>query len=817
MRQNFVTCIALQLQDKRFGKERQEKIIERFNALADGYKAEGNVDPELTAMNVIFHELSIQQAEKDKRALYDLVKTLERRDRFENFMKNTAVAGATNEASNPARVANAIIEHDPRAGGLDVSTLAEVRTKQLWAIMDGVAETIGKGAFGVQRGKAHLPNVVREVFGKDTGDAAAKTVAQSFKKTSDAVVDLMNSVGGSLNKLDGWNFPQKQNVAKMIGDKAGWIKFHLDALDWAKMRNAIGGPIQPGERESILNAVFDTLTTNGVNKIDPSAFRGRGAAIGNSLDQHRFLVYKGPEEYLAMHEKYGDGNIFDVMASYIDTMGHRIALVQLLGSNPSAGLQHMRAMARVEAQKLGPQALEKANEILKNKFDPMSDYILRRNPMAANSLPGNIITSVSNLLVAAQLGGASLLAIPGDAATAYAVRAFNGMGKNPFPAVGEYLKAFVAAESTGTADIARQSGVIMDQYVSSVYATQRFGFVQSWGSHITQNVSDAVMRASLLAGHTNAGRWAVQSEMLGLYARYASTQFEDLPFKAMLERYGINANDWDAFRVIEPNTKMGTPFLRPIDLLETKIKGKDDLFSKFQSVVLRESMNMIPEGTIEGAVTLRGTSRPDTLAGAVLHSFSMYKNFPVSMMNIYGRLAMSSPSRAGRLGFMAGLGASMTLMGALGLQMRELAKGREPLPMDNMGFVGKSFLAGGALSIWGDFLFSGVNRFGGGPVETLAGPFGQLTGDVANLVFGGGFAWASLGDKEVNTAARAVQFAKRYTPGTSLWYARLGLERYVWDALEELADPKVYQRRRRMMQQQQKEQGNSYWWAPGER
>jgi len=817
MRQNFVNCIRMQLQDARFGKKRQEEVIDRFNGLADFYRAQGNPDPDLTAMSQVFAELSLRQSEKDKRALFDLVKTLERRDRMDQFAKNNAVLGPTNEDANPAYAAMGVLAADPRSGGVAYTTLYEVNKGRLWAAMGDSLRNIRRGFMGTQKGAAHLPNVVREVFGEDTGDAIARDMAKSWVKTTDAAVDLFNSVGGSLNKLSGYHFPQRQNVAKMVQDKAGWFKFMNDAVDWSAMHHPNGAPILASERQGVLDYAYRTLTTNGVSKLDPSAFGGNGKALGNALEAHRFFVYKDANAWLEMHNRYGDGNVFDVMASYIDTMAHRTALVQMFGSNPSTGINHMRALALKAGADAGPVVLAKTEELLKNKFDPMSDYVMRRNPMASNSVGGNLVLSVANTLVSAQLGSASLLAIPGDIATALSVRMLNGMGGNPFPSVGHYLKTFLAPAASDQARIAQQSGFVFDQVVSHVYSMQRFSGTATYGPHVTQVLSESILRAAGLSGHTTAARWAAHTEFMGLMARSVDTTFDNLPFAGMMQRYGIGAQEWDAFRAIGRHTQDGVDFLRPIDLLDTKLKNKEELFNKFQSMIAQEAAYMVPEGTIEGSVALKNVTRPDTLAGAILHSFSMYKNFPVSMMMTYGRLAMANPDRAGRLGFIAGLAASMTLMGALGLQMRELSKGRTPLPMDNMSFVGNAMLSGGALSIWGDFLFSGVNRFGGGAVDTAAGPLAQFTSDVTNLAFGGPFAWASLADEKINIGARSVQFAKRYTPGTSVWWARLALERYLWDALDELADPKVYQRRNRAARKTEEAKGNSYWLAPGTR
>jgi len=71
--------------------------------------------------------------------------------------------------------------------------------------------------------------------------------------------------------------------------------------------------------------------------------------------------------------------------------------------------------------------------------------------------------------------------------------------------------------------------------------------------------------------------------------------------------------------------------------------------------------------------------------------------------------------------------------------------------------------------------------------------------------------------KDVKFPAKAVEWARRYTPGTSIWWARQALSAQVFDRLQELADPAAYQKRRRRVRSQERKRGNSYYWEPGER
>lgn len=827
---NFADCIRENLKKRRFGKERADEIIADFEMRANVYKAQGRdaTTAYTLAMSDTFQNISDQAVEKAKRTAKMLAVQAQNNQRIKQGLDADIKLFDTKDGKKSsrgvalARAAISLIEDDPRFSGLSYATTKETTRGQLYAIMGDVLDKIGKGSFGVQKGTAHLPNIIREVYGENTGDQTAKEVAQAWLKVSDVGVDLFNQAGGSLKKLARY-IPQSQNAAKIV--KAGedvWLKDQMDAIDWGKMFWPDGTPIEAKDRVELLKQIYQTFTTDGANKIDDKAFRGRGRAVGNALENHRLLHYKDASSWLNIHEKYGDGNVFDVLNHHIESMAHRTALVETFGPNPELTAMNIEAMVKKHAAGLSAKDKVDADNILKNKFRPMMEVVMRSNPLDPNSNMGALVTGLSNILTAAQLGSASLLAIPGDFMQTAAVRALNGM--DLFGGIDYYFKS-IASDRKFMQQIATQSGFVMDEAVTSTYATTRFSGMATVGPAITRRISDTIMRASMMSGHTKSARWAAQAEFMGLLHRVKDTPFDKLPFMAVMERYGITAPEWDAFRggVKAWEPRKDVKFLRPIDIVGSGMKNEQALFRKFQGMVFEEARKMVPESTIEATVTLKNTTRPDTIAGLLLHSFAMYKNFPVSFWMIYGRLGMTSPNVKGRLSFYAGLGAGMTMVGALGVQMREVAQGRDPMAMDDPKFLGKAFLSGGAMSIWGDFLFGGVNRQGSTPEETAAGPILGFLGDTTQLAFGDLFQWADnvgsldAGEKGTQFPAKAVEYAKRYTPGSNVWWARLALERQVWDRLQELADPKAYAKQQRKVRNQEKNFGNEYWWAPGDR
>lgn len=824
---NFKACMVENLTERGFGKKRIKELTDDFDARAKALEADGK-DPAQAAQIAMaeqFNEMELQARETLKRNAKMLAVQATNIARVREGV-NAKVAFVLDGKKGSkgvavARAAISLLEHDPRFAGQNYKSNQESTRGALYALFGDTLERYGKGFMGRQKGKASLSNVVREIKGEATGDASAKEMADAWLKVSDVSVDMLNAAGGSMRKLDRY-FPQAQNSVKMAKatfDK--WAADHMDALDWNKTRWPDGSMIPADQRMDVLRKVYDTMTTNGANKIDPTAFRGRGSALGNMLDDHRFLHYKDADSWMRIHDAYSEGNPFEVMVNHIEHMAHKIAMVQTFGPNPEMTASSIQSIVRSEAAKLGPQEVTDAEAILNNKFRPMFEVLSRQNAMDPHSNVGALVSGASNILTAAQLGSAALLAIPGDFMQTVAVRALNNQGL--FRGVDTYIKA-LATDQKSMREIATQSGFVMDEVVMSTYAQSRWTGLATVGPQASRRLADGVMRLSMMSGHTRAARWAVQSEFMGLMHRERGKAFGDLSWNAVMQRYGITAEDWDVMRSAvgawEP--KPGVKFMRPLDIMQTDVADKDALFRKFQGMIHDESRTMVPEASVEAAVTMRGTTRPDTLRGALLYSFSMYKNFPISFMMIYGRLGMMAKTTGGRVAFYAGLGAGMTMVGAMGTQLREVAQGRDPLPMDTLAFWGKAFLSGGALAIWGDFLFANVNSYGQSMGDTAAGPVAGLIGDIKGLALGDPYAFAeavgglSGNDFQSNTGAKAVEFARRYTPGSSIWWARAALQRQVFDRLQDLADPKADQKRQRRMQKQKREMGNDYWWPLGE-
>jgi hypothetical protein len=160
-----------------------------------------------------------------------------------------------------------------------------------------------------------------------------------------------------------------------------------------------------------------------------------------------------------------------------------------------------------------------------------------------------------------------------------------------------------------------------------------------------------------------------------------------------------------------------------------------------------------------------------------------------------------------------------TLGGAAALELKEIAKGKDPRSPKGEGrcagarrVLGRGDAAGRRLGHLRRFPRSSQNRFGGGFASTLAGPMVQSAQNVGDATVGEGMRYAR-GDK-THVGRDVVKLLKQETPG-SLWYSRLAFERLVADQLQEQIDPD-YRRNWRTIERKAKDRGQEFWWEPGE-
>jgi len=719
------------------------------------------------------------------------------------------------------KAAQAFLDRDEFAKYSNVEARRKAVLGQVYSKMDDVLATFRRrGVTGGLGNKATAKDLVREIFGEDSGSATAKELAQSWSTAADYARQRFNAAGGAIPQRKDWGMPQIHDA--MLVRKAGrveWTNFIRERLDTAKMVDERTGlKFTPERMELALAEVYDSISTEGWSKVKPSG-AGSGRSMAGRHQDHRFLAFKNADSWLEYQEKFGNPEPFVTMVNHLEGMSRDIAMMEILGPNPNATVRFIHQTVLKDAnirQANTPDSkfVEKANSQL-GMFDSMYAIL---NGSTASPVDGTVARGFAGLrqiLQAAQLGAAAVSALTDINFQRIAAKT---SGIPASDVIKRVMDNLVPLNIDEKGRLASRLGLIAENWTSVANAQARF-VGDMTGPEITRRISDTVMRITGLSPWTQAGRWAFGMEFMGYVADNAAKKFKDLdkPLQDTLTRYGIGEGNWEVIRTSGLYEHEGATFLRPEEIaLRTDLQpGRaDDLATRFLEMIQSETEFAVPSASIRGRVMLVGESRPGTFVGEISRSFAMYKNFPVTLLNTHVMRAVNAENFNKKGAYFADLVISTTLFGALAMQLKEITKGRDPRTVMTPEFWGAALLQGGGLGILGDFLFNDVNRFGGGLEQTIAGPVVGFLDDTRRLSIGNVQELAT--GKDTHFMRELISYAGRYTPGSSIWYLRLALERQILDRLQIWGDPDAKQRMREIEARYRRETGQRYWWSPGD-
>jgi len=726
---------------------------------------------------------------------------------------------------DPAAAMLAHLGHDDNARGVsNIEARHKAVLGQLHGQMADVLRTFKRTLTGGVRSRAKMENLVREAFGEASDDASARELAQAWGDAAEGARARFNAGGGDIPKRKDWGLPQSHDpvLVRKLGREA-WIREIKPRLDAERMIDPVTQlPMKADRLDEALDAVYDTIASEGFAKVTPSG-TARGKKLANRRTDHRFLVFKDAHNWLDYNARFGARDPFSAMVSHLDSMARDIAKLEVLGPNPTSTLRFLEQTVEKDAAIQTGKGRDKAVTRAKRAIDTQQKMMAIFDGSINDPVnPGvaRVFGDIRNVLTSAQLG-AAFLSATADVSFQRMAAKFSGLKFS-----GTMAKLLKVATDGATQEQMVRAGLVAEHWTENALGMARFQ-QDFLGGDISRRLADSVLRVSGLSPWTQSGRFAFGWEFMGAMADNRTLKHADLPapFKRALDRYGIDPKAWDDIRAIKPYSHKGVTFIRPEDVRSAS--GLDparaeDLATRYLEMVQTEMEFAVPTASLRARAALpAAAAKPGSIVGEILRSATMYKNFAVTIMFTHVRRGVQETQRNGGaagLGYLSDLMVSATLMGGMAMQMKEMAKGRDPRPMvgdKGAAFWGAAMLQGGGLGIFGDFLFSDINRFGGGLAQTLAGPVVQAADDARELTIGN--ALEALDGQKTNAGREAVRFARKHTPGSSLWYTRLAIERNIFDRLDMWADPaKAAAANRRRARAAQKDFSTGFWWAPGQ-
>lgn len=813
-------------------KDIEGRIRRNMRQLAQSdpaWQAKTAADRLTEAANAAARELKADAAKKKQRVAL----TILAHDRVQNIM--------TQFPDDPLKALDRMLAFaSDYPGVFSIESAANgIRAEAMGSMLDTIDFTRGKflGLFADAEKSAAL---VRELHGEDSGIPEAKVAAKQFHDVVERLRQRFNRAGGDVGRLDDWSVPRSHSQLKAARNKDQWIADHVSWANRGKYLKEDGSHMTDAELKEFFTNAHETVATGGVNKITPGQFSG-GGARANRGSESRQIHYKDADAYMQAQSKYGDRNLMDLMFSHIDRAARDIALVEALGPNPNFAMRHHTETAMQQMVKAKPEATGKIEKRVGRLQNLYTEVAGTREPPASAAL-ANAFDTYRATNVAGKLGSAVITGLS-DQGTMALTAKMNGM---PVMQMFANEARMLNPANAEHRRIAMRAGLGIDQLIGSLsrWGTDGLGVdgeVAGRAAKYSQTAATKVLQASGMNAIDGGNRRAFGSVMMDVTG-YLTRRFKKLADleegdRRIMQQRGITDQDWDVWRLAKPEDWRGAgdqvltagsiyripdadiaPLAAQLGVSATRLR--EQAATKLLGVVLDETSMAIPAPGARERAFMHGNNKRGTWGGEFMRSFWQFKSFSVSMVSKHFRRAMAQQTGWGKAGYFAALLATTTVLGGIALQLGEIAFGRDPKNMLDDGLGGvpglrfglAAMLKGGALSLYGDFLFSNTSQ---GGTSALAAFLGPLAGDTETLLnLRGLTANAVIEEGDAKTVgARLVQLGKGHLPGANLWYTKAATDHMIFHQLQEYFSPGYLNR---MQRRAQREFGQSYWWEPGE-
>lgn len=846
---NFGECLARIAEKGKVTAGEALAILQEVSDRAEQMRATGKPDPLVAAAGDLAN--TIKEAAKQDRL--DAVRnTTARNNIMDQIARNGGLANAEQtlrgilHGTNKGERDSIESQWKGNAAGWQASLDWQLRKGGVAkaAVSGEIDRDIATEMWAMNEGKA----------GQATKNNPARAIAEAFVPMLDHIKDRLNAAGARIGDATDYvahtlHDPAKMRAAAGPGKTpdeafAAWWKETEPKLadktfETVTQRN---GESVEAARQRFGRSVFDALIT-GVHMtpdgafglkdegMQPPAFEGTHN-IAKQVSQPRTMFWKDGASWNDYQKSYGSAHsIAEGVMMTVDKSARQLALMERMGTNPSANLQQI--MRRVQENY---RSDIDGIKTFQNKIPGLESVMAHLDGSAnipSNQMWARINSNVRSLESMSMLGGVGITHFASIWPTVtsemvhhgvprlqtlgnMAVALLRGKGSEDRRAVGAELGAYAHGL---TSDM--RSNWQADDNIPGRISTLANIFMKYTGIHYVFD-------------NTQAG---VKFSLANQLARETGKGFGELDphLSQILGKYGVGEKDWDLLRGVQGlATADGRSYMTPKDAgrvsrfdAETLLRQRGLIAQGASSDVTNAAIDRYTQGltdklyayyndaAMHGVVTsgvkeraaVLGGERPGSFGGELRRYLLQFKMWPLAAMNqVIGReihMSLSKGEAAWNLGTMAAL--SMAA-GYVRMSVNDAATGR---PIRNPLDPHTAFAAlgeGGGLGVMGDFLFGETNRMGGGLVGAGAGPVVGDANSLVNIFEGwkqGKMGWPDL-----------ARFGVEHIPFANLAYVKGALDYMLWYHLYEAASPGWWERTNRRLQKEQGRTMQGY--SPGQ-
>lgn len=639
-----------------------------------------------------------------------------------------------------------------------------------------------------------------------TGNKVAAQIAATLKKYQQVSMDAINRAGGWVRPYTGYVARTVHDADKIRGlrprdlltgrfppegpAQAAWMQFVLDEADLNRTF---------GSREDALKALprlwHEFVTGEHLKDIDVTQELpfAEGANVAAKASASRVIHWKSPESWARYNQKYGAGSVAAAVVSGLQSSARAAGLMQKFGTNPEAALeQDIKEWHKAISGNPGSQAklakLGKAEQKLRNQMMVLDGRINR----PVDQVSASRLQAWLRVQRMAKLGSAPFAAVL-DLATKASTLRYQGV---PFlQHFGSMLAAYLPPAARG-ADRKMAAEVLragIDSRISRL--SSRFES-ESSRPGMASEIEHLFFKWTGLSGMTDNQRADTQMILARHIGLNKGKTFDALPRGAheILSGLGFDAKTWELLKTADWKIG-GEAYFSPdiADKLDDAAiaayspgKRASDVRADLRQKILAYTWDNGVHGVLEPTARVRATMTQGRAAGDftgnAIRLIGQFKSFSVSMLQqTWGRELYGGQGKMGKLAGITELMASSLVLGYVAMSLRDIASNRTPRNPADPSTIAAAFLAGGGLSIYGDFLFGSFSRTGASAGDMLLGPtFGQISSmmDLKSK-------WASGDDG----GAEAFRTLKQNIPGQNIWMTRALLDNLLLYRIQEHLSP----------------------------
>jgi len=714
-----------------------------------------------------------------KRAAINVARQIVAHDINHRFME--AQAPKENRFAALRRIA--VVDQDR---GANVRAQEQVRqgiVKDSLRQLQQVADVTSK-YFGFLTNRAAVRDMIREGMGEDSHNPTAKAAWKAWADVAENLRQQFNEAGGAIRKLSYGYVPQRWDWYK--ASKVSTEEFIGDFLPRLRRDayfNENGSPMTDGQLRDFLAKAHDSIRTDGASDLEPGE-QGE-SALKNRRQERRVIHLKDGDAWMDMQAKYGQGSMLEAMIGHVNGMARDIAAMKTWGPNADAGFKTMLDMAeKAESKRMAPDKIaaeryktQVSYDIASGKLGPMANPTIAR--MAQNV----------RALMMFKLGSSAISALSDGANVRAIARA------NNIPQIKAWLHQMKAWTSSDYRQFVRSQGAGIEATV---------GHINRFAEEVTHAGMPMQIATSLLRvfglnfvdGVRRTGMGGVMMEHLGsLVAKH-----ETVPEGTVIASRGITNDTWQIWRQAKLERGMLTPdSVGRVEGLTPSMRRQamQDLTGAMASDV--DTVVPMPtdrtRAKVQAALGAANFAR-GTVGGELMRSLLQFKGFPLAMFGNAMRRMAGIPTLKGKAFYAAEFIATASILGAVSVQLKELANGKNPQDMTDPKFAGRAFVQGGALGLYGDTLKAVVDPYGFALGDQL-GPTVSTIEDFEKLFTKG------------NRGATGTQLLRGMTPEP--FYAKAAIDHLIFQRMQDYFSPGYGMR---AQQRAQADFHNGFYWQP---